>query len=33
MGSPGVAGVTRSLTHIQEHLQAIQEFSDNIFSP
>ena len=36
MPSPGhltFAGVPRHHTHTQEHLQAIQELSDQIFSP
>ena len=36
MSSPGhfkVAGVQEHHTHTQEHLQAIQELSDHIFSP
>jgi hypothetical protein len=34
MGFPGhlkLAGVSRSLIHIQEYIQAIQELSDQIF--
>ena len=36
MPSPGhlkIAGVQEHHTHTQEHLQAIQELSDHIFSP
>jgi len=32
-GHFGFARVPRSHTHTQEHLQAIQELSDQIFSP